>query len=398
MGTKINEKVLLLILAAVQFTHILDFMIVMPLGPQFIRVFGISTAEFGFLISVYTFSAGISGLSVALFIDRFDRKRVLLFSYAGFTVGTLLCALAPTYAFLVAARLLAGAFGGVTSSMTLAIVGDVIPVARRGSAMGKIMAAFSLASIAGIPIGLFLANRWDWHAPFFMLVGLGVFIGLVGWYFLPSLRSHLVPGEERRNAFREMQSLLSHPNHLRALSLTVLMTFSGFMVIPYISPYLVANSGLTEAQLPFIYLIGGFCTFFSMPLFGKLGDRFGLLRVFTIMSLLTIVPIAVLTNLPVVPLGAALAVTTLFMVISSGRMVPGMAMVTSSPASRVRGSFMSVNSAAQQFSTSLAAFTAGLVLHQTASGEFSGYPRVGLLSMLFLILSVVVARGLRFQR
>ncbi|MEO7777908.1 MAG: MFS transporter [Fibrobacteria bacterium] len=380
-------------LSAIQFTHILDFMIVMPLGPRLMEVFKITPAQFGLIVSTYTFSAGLFGLVAAWFIDRFDRKTALLWLYSGFGLGTLACALAPNYAFLVAARFLAGGFGGVATATILAMIGDAIPPQRRGAAMGTLFSSFSLASIAGVPAGLFLANHLGWHAPFFLLAALSALIVALAFKVLPSMRDHLAKLKEK--PWAEMKIILSRANHWRAFALTVFMTMAGFLIIPYLSPSLVSNVGLSNDQLPLIYLCGGSVTFFSMRQIGKMSDRLGLLRVFTVLSIIAIFPILIISHLPPVPLWTALVCTTFFMVFASGRFIPGMAMVTNSVQAQYRGGFMSFNSAMQQFASGLASLVAGAIVTGGVGGRLENYGTVGLIGGGCVVVSILLARRLK---
>lgn len=389
-----QERFLLWTLAAIQFTHILDFMIVMPLGPRFMEIFSITPAQFGIMVSTYTCSAGLFGLVAAWFIDRYDRKQALLWCYAGFGLGTLACALAPNFALLVAARFFAGGFGGVAGAILLAIVGDVIPARRRGAAMGTVFTSFSLASIAGVPFGLFLANHLGWHAPFFLLTGMSACIFVAAYSSLPALKGHLREGV-RLGRLEEMKTILGAANHWRAFSLTMVMTVAGFLLIPYLSPSLVANAGLTNGQLPLIYLFGGAATFFSMRWFGRMGDQHGLLKVFTAASTIALVPMFAVSVLPPAPLWAVLGVTTLFMVLSSGRMVPGMAMIAGSVEPRYRGGFMSINSALQQLASGAGAMVAGAIIIQGPGGTMLRYGWVGALGCACVVASVFLARRLK---
>src|SRR6267142_567677 len=307
-----NERFLLYVLAAIQFTAILDFLIILPLGPQYMRVFRISPGQFGVIVSAYAISAGISGVASGFFLDRFDRKVALLGLYLGFTLGTLCCALAPNYTLLVAARAITGAFGGVTGALILAIIGDVVPEQRRGAAMGLVMSAFSVASICGVPLGLMLASNINWHVPFFVLAGLSMVILLAAARALPRLRGHLRNAGEDHPVAR-MLAVLAHPDHQVAFVFMALLTFTGFIIFPIMANYMVMNVGLSEQQLPLIYLAGGLCTVFSLNWIGKWADRDGKLRVFTFMSLSAIIPIVALTNLPRVPLAAAIATSTALM-------------------------------------------------------------------------------------
>jgi predicted MFS family arabinose efflux permease len=355
-----NESALLVVLAAIQFTHIMDFMIMMPLGPQFMRAFAITPTQFGLLVSSYSFSAGFAGFAAGFFMDRFDRRRALLTLYAGFGIGTLSCALAPNYALLMLARTVAGAFGGVAGSVVLAIVGDVIPLARRGHAMGVIMTSFSMAAILGLPVGLTLADAFGWHAPFFLLGGLALVIQLTARRYLPVLPAH-AGASRTHDAWASMKAILSHPNHLCAFALVAVLTASGSLIYPFLSPSMVTNAALPENRLSLLYLVGGAATFFSSRYFGRLSDRFGKLRVFGWLALLSAIPTLVVTNMVPSPVAVVVAVTALYMMFSSGRFVPSMAMVTASVESRYRGGFMSVNSAVQQISAGVATAGASFV-------------------------------------
>ena len=388
-----QEMILLYALAAMQFTHILDFMIVMPLGPRLMEIFKITPSQFGLIVSTYTISAGAFGLVAAWFLDRFDRKQALLWLYAGFGLGTVACALSPSFPFLVAARFMAGGFGGVMSATILAVIGDAIPPTRRGEAMGTLFSSFSLASVAGVPAGLFLANHLGWHAPFFLLGGLSTVILILAYLILPSMRSHLARGKPK--PWEEMKIIVGQINHWRAFGITIFMTMAGFMLIPYISPYLVANSGLTNEQLPLIDLCAGAATFFSMRWIGRIADRVGLLKVFIVVSILASLPILVLSNLPRVPLWLALTVSTSFMVLASGRFIPGMAMVTNSVEGRYRGGFMSINSALQQFASGLAAVVAAAIIGRSPDGRLVHYPRIGLLGVCSILISIYLAKKLK---
>ncbi len=388
-----QEKILLYVLAAIQFTHILDFMIVMPLGPRLMEIFRITPAQFGLIVSTYTFSAGLFGLIAAWFLDRFDRKWALLWLYGGFGIGTLACALAPNYHFLMAARFLAGGFGGVSSATILAVIGDAIPPQRRGQAMGTLFSSFSLASIAGVPAGLFLANHLGWHAPFYLLAGLSALILIMASRVLPSMRDHLA--KEKSKPWADMREVIGRANHWRAFGLTIVMTMAGFLIIPYLSPSLVANVGISNDHLPLIYLFGGGATFFSMRWIGRVSDRLGLLRVFTVVSIVAMFPILIISRLPPVPLWVALCTSTCFMVFTSGRFIPGMAMVTNSVEARHRGSFMSLNSALQQFASGAASLIAGAIITLGADGRLEHYGTVGLIGAGCIVVSIFLAKNLK---
>jgi predicted MFS family arabinose efflux permease len=385
------EKRLIWLLFAVQFTNILDYVIMMPLGPRFLRVFHISPAQFGLLVSAYAISAGICGLIAALYLDHFDRKHALLFLYGGFGLGTFFCAIAPNFWMLLAARVIAGGFGGVVGAVVLAIVADIVPDYRRGAAMGLVMSTFSVASVLGVPFGLYLANLYEWHAPFFLLSGLAFALCGVVWKMLPALRSHIHARAELSRWSQLFQLLRQRSNQVSLLFFGVLIA-AAMMVVPYITAYLVENTGMSEKQLPYVYLCGGACTMFSMNWVGRLSDRFGRPAIYFIMLLSAVAATLILTNMPPAPLWMLLAVTTLYMVCSSGRIVPAMAMITASVAPSQRGSFMSVNASVQHLSSGLGAYAAGLFISQKAGGPLVGYSKVGWISAVVALSTLWIVR------
>jgi predicted MFS family arabinose efflux permease len=391
-----RERWLLFTLAGIQFTHILDFMIMMPLGPQFTALFGISNAQFGLLVSAYTLSAGFSGLMAATYIDRFGRKQLLLGMYSLFGLATLACALAPDYVWLMVARVAAGLFGGVLSALSQTIVADVIPFERRGRAMSVVMTSFSVSTVAGVPLGLFLAAHFNWHAPF---VGIAVLVGLLAlaaWQTLPRLDAHL-HHPERVSVWRGIGQVLAEPNHLKAFAVSGLMMFAAFTVIPYITIYLQSNAGMKTEEVPWIYLSGGLATLLSARYFGRLTDRVGKVQMFQRLALAVTVPLMATTLSQGLPLWGLLAISTLFFTVMSGRMIPGMAMISSAALPRLRGTFMTLNSAVQSASMGLAALVAGLIIGRDAQGQLTGYWLAGLLGVVASLLSVWLAGHLRLH-
>ena len=389
-----RERWLLFTLAGIQFTHILDFMIMMPLGPQFTALFGISNAQFGLLVSAYTLSSGVSGLMASTYIDRFSRKQLLLTMYPLFGLATLACGLAPDYVWLMVARVGAGLFGGVLSALAQTIVADVVPFERRGRAMSVVMTSFSVSTVAGVPLGLFLAAQLNWHAPFFgiaLLVGL---LSLGAWKTLPRLDAHL-HHPERTSVWRGIGQVLSEVNHLKAFGVSGLMMFAGFTVIPYITIYLQSNAGMLTDEVPWIYLCGGLATLLSARYFGRLTDRVGKVQVFQRLALL--LPLMATTLSQGLPLWGLLLISTLLFTVMSGRMIPGMAMVSSAVEPRLRGTFMTLNSAVQSASMGLAALVGGLIIGRDAQGQLSFYWLAGLLGVCASLLSAWLAGRLRLH-
>ncbi len=384
-GVQVREKLLLWSLAAINFTHIVDFMIMMPLGPELTRLFAISDAQFGLLVSAYSLAAGASGMLASTVIDRFERKRALLFLYAGFTLATLCCGLAPGYATLMGARVAAGVFGGVLGALVQTIVGDAIPFERRGQAMGVVMSAFSLSTVAGVPLSLWLASKGGWHVPFLAIAVASVGIGLMAARSVPVLSQHL--GQTvRRSAWQGLMQVFSEPNHWRAFALSCLMMAGSFSIIPYITIYTTANVGLRADQVPLIYLAGGVATLFTARLWGWLSDRWGKVATFRLVSALAVLPMLALTQLPPVSLWVVLIVTTAFFVFVSGRMVPGMALLTAAPQASMRGAFMSANGALQSITMGVSAWVGGLLISRSPQGLVQGYEHCGWLAAFTTVL------------
>ncbi len=400
-----REWLLLMVLAAVQFNHIVDFMIIMPLGPEYMEEMGLSPGAFGALVSAYTISAAVANVLAAFFVDRFDRKRALITAFAGFTAGTFLCAIAPDYLLLLAAHIVAGAFGGVAASLVMAIVGDAFHDSRRGFAMGVVMSAFSVASIFGLPLGLFLADQFGWQAPFAILATISAAVVVLAAVALPPLRGHLAQADGAAthtstalaDRLRDFVVLLADANHLRTFAVMTAMMFSGFLIGPYIPTFLTANLGMHRQNLKYVYLCGGLTTIMTVTPIGWLADRFGKLRVFRVMALATIIPLVWITLLPAgAALPLVLTVTTLQMVTMSGRMVPAMAMITSSAAPGQRGGFMSLNTAVQHMSAGLASAAGGALLAQPVpGGPLKGYSLIVLLCCVATVLSLYLAGRLR---
>ena len=383
-----RELWLLLTLAGIQFTHIVDFMVMMPLGPQFTQLFNISDAKFGLLVSAYTFSAGASGLLASFYVDRFSRKKLLLTLYVLFAVATLACGLAQNYDTLMLARIAAGAFGGVLAAMTQTIVADVIPFDRRGRAMGIVMSAFALASVAGVPAGLFLAAQFSWHTPFFVIAGVSALLAVGAWLTLPPLADHLQ--HQRSSPLSSILQVVKDPNHQKAFALTALMMIAGFTVIPYITIYTTINGGLTVQQVPYVYLMGGAATLFTARLIGRLTDTIGKAKIFKIMAVFAMLTVWLVTVSASFGLWGILLVTTLMFIGMNGRMIPGMALATSAANPKLRGTFMALNSAVQSAAMGLATFVGGLVISRDAQGMVEYFWVSALIGAVASVLSVLL--------
>ena len=395
-----RERWLLLTLASIQFTSVLDFMIMMPLGPHLTALFGISAGEFGFLVSAYTFAAGLSGLLAATYIDRFGRKRMMLTLYPLFWAAALACSMAPTFAWLMLARVASGFFGGVLMALSQTIVAEVIPFERRGRAMGVVMTSFSVATVAGVPLGLFLASHFNWHAPF-LAIALMVSVCAFGAVkTLPSLKGHLAShtsGDSAPSLLSNLRWVLVDPNHLRAYAMSSSMVFAGFVVIPYITLYLQGNAGFKPEQVPYVYLTGGICTLISARFIGHWSDRAGKAYAFRRLALLMPLPLLAMTLSAELPMAGVLLVSSMLFVVMSGRMIPGMALIGASADPRRRGSFMTLNSAVQSLAMGLAALVGGQILGRDGNGHLTHYWMAAILGGGASLMSFVLASKLRLH-
>jgi predicted MFS family arabinose efflux permease len=386
------QKLVVSLMAFLQFSIILDFMVMSPLGAMLMPALQITPSQFGLAVSAYALSAGMSAILAAGFADRFDRKSLLLFFYAGFIVGTLLCAIAPTFHFLLFARIVTGIFGGVIGSVVLAITADLFPLQMRGRVMGVVQMAFAASQILGLPIGLYLANIWGWHAPFMMIVTVSVVVcGVIAVYLKP-VDAHLkLPTE--KNPLLHLWSTLINPRYMLAFALTGLATLGGYMLMPFGSAYTVHNLGIDLEHLPILYLVTGVSAIAVGPLVGRASDSHGKFNVFLFGAILTMVMVAIYTNLGTTPLPWVLAVNVLLFVGIFARMIPTQALISAIPDPGSRGAFMAVNSSLQQISGGVASVLAGLIVAQGSDGRLEHFDRLGLI----LITTVLVTMGMMYR-
>jgi predicted MFS family arabinose efflux permease len=381
----------LLLLAAVQFTHIVDFMVLMPLGPQLMRDLHIGPGQFSALVAAYTVSSGVVGMLTAPFIDRFDRRVLLLFAYAGFSLGTVLCALSQNAPTLLTARAVSGAFGGLSMSMVMSIIGDVVPAERRAAAMGIVMTAFSAAAALGVPFGLQLAQHFRWEAPFFLVVVIASGVWTLAFLRLPPVRGHLDNGQGRR-AFTE---LLGDANAARGLAFIATTVVGHFTIIPLLSPHLVFDLGFPERDLFLAYFTGGVLTVFTAPYIGRLADSLGRFQVFAGLVGAAIVVTLVITHTGPVPVWVVLALCGLFFVFASGRFVPAQAIMTLAvPASR-RGAFMSLSGVARDLAMGFSASLSGWIVTKTPSGGLANFEWLGWVAAAAGLVSVWLGSRVR---
>ncbi|GAB3892921.1 MFS transporter [Larkinella knui] len=383
------EKAIIAMLAFIQFTVILDFMVLSPLGAQLMIELNITTAQFGWVVSAYAFSAGIAGLLTAGFADRFDRKKMLLFFYSGFVLGTLLCGIAPDYHFLLIARIVTGIFGGVIGSIGFAIITDLFAFQMRGRVMGVVQSAFAASQVLGIPVGLYLANTLGWHSPFLLIVGVSVLVGLAIVIYMKPVNAHLKLKSER-NPFQHLLHTVSRPSYLRGFASTTLLATGGFMMMPFGSAFAIYNLGISQAELPLIYMVTGVSAIIIGPLSGKLSDKIGKFPMFLYASLWGMAVVMVYCNLGVTPLWQIMVINVLLFAGISARMVSSSALVSGVPDPQDRGAYMGINSSVQQISGGIASMIAGLIVVQSKDGSLGRYDVLGYIVAATMAITIVM--------
>jgi predicted MFS family arabinose efflux permease len=389
-----KERLLLLLLAALNFTHILDFMIMMPLGNYLMPSFGIDAQRFSILVASYNFAAFFTGILASFVVDRFDRKSVLLFGYAGFLIGTLCCALAPSYWLLVTARIVAGLFGGLIGAQVLSIVADTFGYEKRARAMSWLMTAFSFASVLGVPLSLYLARFISWHAPFYFIVILGCIILPAVFKYVPSVKSHLRKGKPDIDLLQTIRNIFTSPTQRAALLFSGSLMMGHFLIIPFINPYMEFNLGFSKSQTPLIYMVGGATTLISSLVWGRMADRYGKLYIFTIACMLSVLPIFLITNMPSWRFSMVLVPFAFWFAMANGRTIAAQSMLSEVVPPAHRGSFMSFNSSVQQLFTGMAGTAAGLIVSSDASHRIFYYHHLGYISVGIILLCLVLSRRL----
>jgi predicted MFS family arabinose efflux permease len=387
------QKLVIALLAFLQFTIVLDFMVLAPLGDFLMKSLSITPKGFGLVVSAYAFSAGASGILAAGFADKFDRKQLLLFFYAGFIVGTLCCAMSTTYEMLLGARIVTGLFGGVIGAISMTIVTDLFAVHQRGRVMGFVQMAFAASQILGIPVGLYLANIWGWHAAFFMIVGLAILIGLTILIKVKPIDQHLAVQSDK-NAFLHLWHAISNRSYQTGFLATAFLSVGGFMLMPFGSAYLINNIKITQTELPMVFMLTGVASIIMMPLIGKLSDKVDKFMIFSAGSVLAVVLILIYTNLSPVPLWEVVVLNMILFMGIMSRMIPATTLTMSIPDMKDRGAFMSVNASLQQVAGGIAALCAGLIVTQeTKSSPLQHYDTLGLVvSVMVLICGIFVYR------
>ncbi len=391
-----QERIILFLLASLNFTHFLDFMIMMPLSNYLIPYFGISARDFSFLVSSYSISAAISGFITAFIVDSLDRKKVLVVSYLGFMAGTIACGFTGSYELLLAARIVAGIFGGIIGAQVLAIIADIFSYERRGKAMSSVTASFAIASILGVPLSLYLANFFhgNWHVPFLLVGGVGIVMIPFVIRYIPPIAGHLAERGRRRSPLDLLKTILHSRAQRLALVFSCLLMMGHFLIIPFITPYLEFNKGYSIEQIPVIYLAGGFASLVSAILLGRLADKKGKLPVFIVSVILSMGMVLLITGMPPVPFGIALLFFALWFIFATGRALTAQAMISEIVSPEQRGSFMSFNGCVQQAGTGMASMLAGYIVYNDRNGRLYHYEWLGYISILILIVCLVMARYL----
>ena len=383
------QKLVVGMLAFLQFAVILDFMLMAPLGAIIMPSLSITPAQFGTVVSAYAFSAGISGLLMAGFADRFDRKKLLLFFYAGFLVGTLWCGLAQSFESLLLARIVAGLFGGVIGSVVLAIATDLFAPQMRGRVMGFIQTAFAASQILGLPFGIYLSNQWNWHVPFLVLVGLGLLGGLlISWRMLP-VAEHLKLKQEH-TALGHLWHTVTEPRYLLSFVSVLFLATGGFMLMPFSSAFTVNNLGISLHDLPVIYLVTGIATIFIGPLVGKAADSVGQLRVFLFGTAVMIVMVLIYTHLTTSTLLVVTVINVVLFVGIFSRMIPFQALMSQVPVQTQRGSFNAINASISQLAGGLASLVAGHIVQEGVDGKLHHYDVAGYVVVATSLLASVL--------
>jgi predicted MFS family arabinose efflux permease len=383
------QVLVIVLLSLTQFTVVLDFMVMSPLGDMLMKSMELTTNQFGFAVSVYAFSAGIAGLLTAGFADRFDRKKLLMFFYIGFITGTLFCGLANTYPMLIAARLITGLFGGVIGSISLAIVADLFHLQQRGRAMGFIQMGFGASQVLGIPISLYIANHWGWQSPFLMIVGLATIIWSLVMLKLQPVTKHLDLKTEK-TAIKHLWHTLRLRDYRTGFLLTALLSMGGFMMMPWGSAFAVNNLHVSYEQLPLLFMASGIAALIIMPLIGKLSDKIDKVKIFTVAALSMMVIIVIYTNLTPVPFFLIITLNILMMTAIMSRIVPAMALVSALPNMQDRGAFMSINSSLQQIAGGVAAAVGGMiVVQETKTSPLQHYNILGYVIVVIIILNII---------
>lgn len=378
-------------MALLNFTHILDFMIMMPLGNILMPQWNLNSSQFSIIVSSYSLAAFVSSFAAIFFADKFDRKNVLLVAYFGFLAGTLGCAFATNAATMIIARSVTGIFGGLISAQVLSIIADIIPYERRGQAMGMLMGGFALASVVGVPFGLYLANQFNWYFPFLVVAGVGLLLFPLLMRYVPAVRAHLANPIPLKGRIESFVHIFSDRTQMTALAFSFILIMGHFLIIPLFNPYMVYNVGVPQKDTPLIYLFGGISSLITAQFVGKLSDKYGKRQVFVIAAAASLVLILMLTNMPRIPVYLVLIIFSVWFSAATGRTVPGQAMTTQAVSAKTRGSFMSLNSCMQSLGTGFAGLISGWLTFSDANFAIHHYDYLGYLSAILILICIALA-------
>lgn len=382
------QVIVIVMLAMTQFTVILDFMIMSPLGDMLMKSLNLKPAAFGIAVSAYAFSAGLSGLLTAGFADKFDRKKLLLFFYTGFILGTIFCGLVHTYPLLLAARIITGLFGGVIGSISMAIIADIFSLQQRGRVMGFVQMGFGASQVLGVPIGLAIANIWGWEAPFLMTAALAVIIAVFILLKLKPVTQHLLVQQDK-SALSHLWHTVAKRNYRIGFAATALLSIGGFMLMPFGSAFAINNLGITTKQLPTLFMVSGISSLVIMPLIGRLSDKISKFKIFTFATIWLMIVCVLYTNLSLTPFWLVLIFNVLMMMGMLSRMVPSTALTSAVPDLADRGAFMSINASLQQIAGGVGAAVSGMiVVQQTKNSPLEHYNVVGYVIVVISALSI----------
>lgn len=381
------------------FTHIIDSMLIMPLGDTFISEFNINASQYSLLVSSYALAASISCILGIVFLDRLPRKKGLLILYGGFAMGTFMCSFADSYILLISLRATTGFFGGVIGAMVLSIISDLFPFKERGAAMGVLFASFSAASALGVPFGIYLAAKGSWQIPFMVLGLLGVVVSAVIFFTFPSMNDHLqYQPKKRRSLIAILKTILGDSNQVYALVAGFVLIMGHFMIIPFISPFMIKNIGLTQIEVAYQFFAGGVATSISSPIIGRMTDKYGVMKVFIIVMIISWIPTLLITHLSTAPLSVAVSLVAFFFIFGSGRMISPNTIITAAAGNKTRGSFMSLKSALQQFAIGATAIISGLIVSIGEDGKYHNYNIVGYLAIFFCIITIYLVNKIRVAK
>lgn len=382
------QKLALILLALTQFTVVLDFMVMSPLGDMLMKSMSLTTKQFGIAVSCYAFSAGTSGILTAGFADKFDRKKLLLFFYLGFIAGTMFCGMAPNYTMLVAARIITGIFGGVIGSISMAIIADIFPIQERGRAMGMMQMGFGVAQVLGIPFSLYVADLWGWQSPFYMIVALALVVFTIAMIKMQPVTEHL-KHQNDKNPLLHLWHTVQKKEYRIGFTAMAILAIGGFMMMPWGSAFAINNLQISNKQLSVVFMVAGISTLIIMPIVGKLSDKIDKFKIFAFASVWMIAMVMIYTRLTPVPFALVLCMNVFFMIGIMGRMVPAMALNTSLPQMQDRGAFMSISTSLQQISGGIGAVISGMIVtQQTKTSPLEHYDTLGIVVSALTVIAI----------